>query len=44
MFNLFNYTNCDQLQRCKKINNFKTKKYVDIKNNTSLEYIFFYFH
>ena len=27
-----------------KINNYKTKKYTDIKNTTSLEYIFFYFH
>ena len=44
MLNLFKYTNCEQLQICKKINNFKTKKYVDIKNSTSLEYVFFYFH
>ena len=44
MFRFFNYTNCEQLQKYKKINNYKTKKYTDIKNTTSLEYIFFYFH
>jgi hypothetical protein len=44
MFRFFNYTKCEQLQKCTKINNHKTKKYADIKNTTSLEYIFFYFH
>ena len=44
MFNLFKYTNCEELQKLRKINNYKTKKYTDIKNNTSLEYIFFYFY
>ena len=51
MVRFFNYTKCEQLQKCTKINNnktkinnYKTKKYADIKNTTSLEYIFFYFH